>query len=326
MIETSFLSPTTRKPLKRQDDAFVDDENSEEFLVVDGISRFVPFNSYADAFGLQWKRYAKTQLDSYTGTTITEDRIRVALGVPLETLKGKKVLEAGSGAGRFTEVLLKYGAQVFTFDLSNAIEANYSNNSEGGDVCFFQADIEKIPLPYDEFDYVICLGVVQHTPSTGRSIESLYKHVKPSGTLVFDHYKRSSGQYTSLYLVYWQVIKRLPVRAQIWVTEFLTRMFFPIHWAFRKSKFIQMLLRRISPINFYFGSHELPSKQLHFEWSQLDTHDRNTDYFKRNLTREQLASTLQSIGIEDYELTQGGTGYLCRAVKPKRDTNGSITS
>ncbi|HEY0787434.1 MAG TPA: methyltransferase domain-containing protein, partial [Thermoanaerobaculia bacterium] len=85
-------------------------------------------SSYADAFGAQWRRYSRTQLDSYTGTTISRDRLRRCLGEELwEGLSGRKVLEAGCGAGRFTEVLLERGAILTSVDLSDAVVANAEN-------------------------------------------------------------------------------------------------------------------------------------------------------------------------------------------------------
>src|SRR6187397_1731582 len=41
--------------------------------------------------------------------------------------RGRVVLEAGCGAGRFTELLLAGGARVVAFDLSRAVEANREN-------------------------------------------------------------------------------------------------------------------------------------------------------------------------------------------------------
>src|SRR5256885_13320436 len=74
--------------------------------IVGGIPRFVGTENYATAFGLQWNAFRKTQLDSYTGTTISRDRLTRCLGGSLDIVRGKSVLEAGCGAGRFTEVLL----------------------------------------------------------------------------------------------------------------------------------------------------------------------------------------------------------------------------
>ena len=45
------------------------------FSVRDGIPRFVPATNYADSFGFQWNKYAKTQLDSYSGLEISHDRV-----------------------------------------------------------------------------------------------------------------------------------------------------------------------------------------------------------------------------------------------------------
>jgi hypothetical protein len=81
------------------------------FAVVGAIPRFVATESYAEAFGRQWKRFARTQLDSYTGTTVSRDRLARCLG-DLGRVASKTVLEAGCGAGRFSEVLLQAGASV----------------------------------------------------------------------------------------------------------------------------------------------------------------------------------------------------------------------
>ena len=83
-------------------------------------------------------------------------------------------MEAGSGAGRFTEVLLQTGAEVFSFDYSNAVEANLSNNGEKLNLHLFQGDILNIPFPEEYFDKVICLGVLQHTPDPEKAFISLF--------------------------------------------------------------------------------------------------------------------------------------------------------
>ena len=96
----------------------------ETFPRRNGIARFVTNSKYADAFGAQWNRYRRTQLDSYTKSSMTRDRARRCIGEKLwNELDGKQVLECGCGAGRFTEVLLIKGACVTSIDLSDAVDA-----------------------------------------------------------------------------------------------------------------------------------------------------------------------------------------------------------
>ena len=101
-------------------------ETKENFLI--------PVDSNKDSinkvenFGIQWNLFKKTQLDSFNNQNLTESRLKKCSGWDLNKLKGKCLLEMGSGAGRFTEIFLKYGAIVVSVELSNAAYANYENN------------------------------------------------------------------------------------------------------------------------------------------------------------------------------------------------------
>ena len=108
--------------------------------------RFVASDDYAAAFGWQWTHFQKSQLDSYTGTTISRDRLTRCLGGSLSIVRGKAVLEAGCGAGRFTEILIESGARVVAADLSSAVDANYANCGAATDYFVWQADIRRLPV------------------------------------------------------------------------------------------------------------------------------------------------------------------------------------
>src|SRR5262245_25568552 len=82
------------------------------FPIRAGIPRFVPDSGYANSFGLQWNRHTHTQLDRYSGLPISRSRL-FAVTEWRENLTGERILEAGSGAGRFTEVLLQTGATLY---------------------------------------------------------------------------------------------------------------------------------------------------------------------------------------------------------------------
>jgi SAM-dependent methyltransferase len=162
--------------------------SGHKYPIVNGIPRFVGSGNYSDDFGFQWNSFSRTQLDSHVGIDLSERRVERCLRGELSRLHGKNVLEAGSGAGRFTEILLKYGALVHSFDYSSAVEANARNNGTSDRLTLAQADIRQIPFPRNSFDLVICFGVLQHTPSTEGSIGHLWEMVKPGGALAIDHY------------------------------------------------------------------------------------------------------------------------------------------
>ena len=308
-----FFSVKTKLPYKEFEASLITEKN-EKIHIINGIPRFVNSENYAVAFGLQWNMFSQTQFDSFTKQPISENRLEIALGQSLESIRGLKILEAGSGAGRFTEILLKYGAEVYSFDLSNAVEANYKNNMPHGNLTLFQGDILDIHFQDEFFDISLCLGTLQHTPDSVESIRELTRVLKKGGKLVFDHYKFHPGHYLSLYLVYWSFIKRLKPQNQLKVTDFLTKIFFPVHWYFKDSWLVQFLLRRISPIAFYYGIFDL-TKQQHYEFSRLDTHDKNTDHYKRHLTERGLNKVITRFNFQKYEINHRGNGLECIAIK-----------
>ena len=90
-----------------QEGSFLVCRNGCQYEVRNGIPRIIESN-YAQAFGFQWNRFQKTQLDSYTETNITRKRLEQSLGVGLLGKLGDiNCLEIGCGAGRFTEILLE---------------------------------------------------------------------------------------------------------------------------------------------------------------------------------------------------------------------------
>src|SRR2546427_11462300 len=106
-----FISPVTGAALQRQGDALVGPRD-ERVPVVRDIPRFVPSDLYASGFGLQWNVHPETQLDSRTGAHLSQTRLERCLGTPLAALAGMRVLEAGCGAGRFTDLMVRAGAFV----------------------------------------------------------------------------------------------------------------------------------------------------------------------------------------------------------------------
>jgi len=291
----------------------------ERFPVKDGIPRFVPQETYADAFGVQWKRYRLTQLDSYSGVPITLNRIRRCLGERLwDNLTGKHVLECGCGAGRFTEILLQRGALVTSLDLSDAVEANQQNFPWSPTHRIAQADILQLPFRPRQFDIVFCLGVIPFTPRPEATIVALSKQMKSGGTLVIDHFTHSVSEFTKVAGIVRFFLKRLPPKEGLRWTERLVNFFLPLHKSVRRSRAAQVVLSRVSPVLCYY--HTLPqlNDEMQYQFALLDTHNFLTCWYRRLRTRTQIERTLKSLGLIDVVCSYGGNGVEARGRRPSK--------
>jgi 2-polyprenyl-3-methyl-5-hydroxy-6-metoxy-1,4-benzoquinol methylase len=283
--------------------------------VLRAIPRFV--EAYDGHFGLQWNTFPRTQLDSYTGTTISHDRLKRCLGAVWDDLIGKQVLECGCGAGRFTEVLLRRGASVTALDLSEAIDSARNNCERLGSVRFAQASILELPFAPQQFDLVLCIGVLQHTPSPEESIAKLWDQVKPGGHLIIDHYSFSKLRYFLTATPYLRfVLNHMNKEQALRCTNRLVKIAFPLQKALRGQRVLSRLVSRVLPINSYFRDFPELNDTLQFELSLLDTHDTMTDGYKHSRNVDEIRRVLTDLGGTAVEAWRGGNGVEARAMRP----------
>lgn len=292
-----------------------------EFPIVNGVPRFLPSQSYASSFGLQWNTFTKTQLDSYTGTSISRDRLRRIAGGSLDVFEGKLILEAGCGAGRFTEAMLNAGGRVFATDLSSAVEANRRNCGGFKDHFVCQADLRKLPVEPRTFDVVVCIGVLQHTPNPEESMQALCNYLKPGGLLLIDHYAKEYPATPIRQLLRWFLLRASP-EAALGFCVGLVNVLWPLHasmWRLRKTfpflRKVSTAFLLLSPVVDYFDAYpELGHDRLK-EWAILDTHDTLTDRYKHLRSTDQLSTHLKTCGMVSIVATYAGNGAEVRAVK-----------
>ena len=317
----SLQCPKHHIPLSRNGDDNYQCEQGCSYPIINGIPRFVSSNNYAMAFGAQWKNYQKTQLDSYTGKPISFERLKRLVGGDLSIVAGRLVLEAGCGAGRFTEILLQSGARVVATDLSEAVEANFDNCHNNNNYVVFQANLLQLPVEPNQFDVVVCIGVIQHTPNPEETIKALCGYVKPGGMLIIDHYSYNYPFTPSRRLVRALLIKTSPVFS-IRFCRLLVSLLWPIHrllWKY-SNRFLIGKLRswfiKWSPVIDYHDSYAFLGPELLFAWAMLDTHDNLTDYYKHLRSKDEIATTLALSGMEKIETADAGNGVEARAFKP----------
>ena len=281
------------------------------YPVRDRVPRFVGGEEYAGSFGFQWNKFRRTQLDSHVGLPLSAERLFRVTHWP-RSMPGSRVLEAGSGAGRFTEVLLATGATVFSFDLSNAVDANLTNNGHLSNLNLFQASILDIPVCEAIFDKVICLGVLQHTPDPEKAFFSLARYVKPGGDIAIDIY---ALRLTSL--ISWKYLLR-PITKRI-SKEHLFR------WVERVVNVLlptAIVLRRIGgawgarllPIVEY--SHLDLTLEVNREWATLDTFDMYSPVHDHPRSIRDVQRWFDAAGFEDVVVEYGPNGVIARGRRP----------
>jgi len=291
---------------------------ARDYAIRNFVPRFVGDKNYARSFGFQWNKHATTQIDRANGNELSRRRFFAATAWP-EVMRGQKLLEAGSGAGRFTAIAADTGADVFSFDYSNAVDANLANNGRRENVHLLQADIVNIPLPRRFFDRVLCLGVLQHCPDPWIAFQSLVTHLAPGGQIVID-----------VYSLKWRTL----FHPKYWLRPITTRMSEErlhkrVTWAVPKLLPLKRWLTDRVTLGRYLA-YSLPVAYQH-EWRELanehgaayieelsilDTFDWYSPAHDHPQTLSRVRQWFKSAGLENVSVAYGPNGIVGRGSQP----------
>ncbi len=270
------------------------------FPFKNGAYRIVTDDNYTENFGYQWNKFAGTQVDKTTSLDMSKVRFFAETNWDKEDLKGKRVLEVGSGAGRFSQIILDFtDAELYSVDYSNAVEANFKNNGPKDRFHLFQASIYEMPFAKGQFDKVICIGVLQHTPDVEKSVKSLIDMVKPGGELVVDFYP-IRGWWTKLHAkyIFRPYTKKLPHE------KLYKKIDKNIDWLIKTSRFFSKIglrkLNRFLPICDIDGTlpKNLPKDQLR-EMCVLDTFDMYSPEYDQPQRISTVVKWFNKYGMKD---------------------------
>jgi SAM-dependent methyltransferase len=289
------------------------DRSGHGFPIHDFIPRFVPEENYANNFGFQWNRFRRTQLDSHSGHPISRDRFFAATGWKPEELRGARVLDVGCGAGRFTEIALSSGAQVVSLDYSSAVEACRANNASHGQLDVVRGDIYHLPFKPGTFDFVYCLGVLQHTPDVERAFHCLLPPLRPGGRLAVDVYERRWTSFLAGRRWARPITTRMNRHRLYGLVERFVPRLLPLTIAIGRIPVVGRKARRILPIADYDGILPLSRDQL-TEWAILDTYDMLAPVYDQPQTEQTLRRWLAQAQLEDGEVLRPA-GLVARGRK-----------
>ncbi len=192
-VDPSKLSRDEKIRLLEAKVAFLLDEVSglrslARHLVAERLGQLPLFQQTQDSFDYQWRNLpaGHAMLSNPEWKQTAAEQVVGYTGLTRDWFRGRQVLDAGCGQGRWTYAFgkLEVGRCV-AIDISPAaIERTGEVAREFGDrVQVRRADlVQEIGLPA-EFDLVWCFGVLHHTGNTYRGFQNVARCVKPGGYL-----------------------------------------------------------------------------------------------------------------------------------------------
>ena len=317
-----IINPNNGEVLEKSGSC-LSDRLGNEFPIVDGVARIAVLENYTDNFGVQWNKFDKTQLDREdVGKDISRRRFFAETHWDNQDLTGQNVLEVGSGAGRFSRVVLEHTkASLYSVDYSDAVIANHKNNSPLAPDRFhlFQASIYELPFPDDSFEKVFCLGVLQHTPDFDASVKALISKAKIGGEIVVDFYP-IKGWWTKVHAkyIFRPITKRLSHGRLMHIIEANIDWLISAEWALHKLGL--GILARFLPIVDIWGTFpKYLSESEKREWAVLDTFDMFSPQYDNPQRIKNVVTMFRCYGAEvtfaGFEHFDGFSAAVVRGIK-----------
>ena len=120
------------------------------------------------------------------GTPFLKERL-ILNGIDLDWFNGKICLDAGCGGGRTTVALLNLGVKkAFGLDIGEGNIRDATERAEKAglkNITFNHGSVFEMPFENDTFDFVMCQGVLHHTPDIAAGLREIQRVLKPGGHL-----------------------------------------------------------------------------------------------------------------------------------------------
>ncbi|CAN2226186.1 SmtA SAM-dependent methyltransferases [Candidatus Nanopelagicaceae bacterium] len=290
---------------------------NQSFPIIGNVPRFVSPENYAGSFGIQWNRFEKTQIDSSIMTNRSESRFLDETLWDSDVLNGKYVLDAGCGAGRFSEIALKFGANLIAVDFSSAVDTAFKNLRSDSKLVI-QADLSCLPIKSNSLDYIYCIGVLQHTKDPESIVRELVRCLKPDGELTLTFYENSSW-HVKLYSKYLirPLTKRIPSHLLLKLLIKTSAVWFPVtSWLFKLPQPFSRIFRFILPIANYV-EYTYQSRGDALSEAILDTFDMLSPAYDRPIKKSTILKWIGETGVEMKQLAHRPVFGTLRFKKPR---------
>jgi SAM-dependent methyltransferase len=230
--------------------------------------------------------------------------------------KGKKVLDAGCGNGRFAYYAGKYAREVWAIDLGPAVEVARKNTASLDNVHVVQADLHNPPFPLESFDFIYSIGVLHHLPDPEAAFQNLLRYLKPGGEIqIYLYWQPERRSIKSALLRTVNSFRNLTTRLPHWAVHALA---YPSALAaFLFFVWPYQLMKRVPALRSVAAN--MPMKQyavLPFRVCVNDQLDRFSAPIENRYTKTEVEAWLSSAGLKKFQVIPN-FGWLGTGQKPE---------
>lgn len=146
----------------------------------------------AEAFERQWRSYGRLRrLFGKDAAGMARNLVGPRMGGSIDAAwyRGRRVLDAGCGHGRYLAAFASLGAQVVGLDIGRGPEAAGAPLTDPA-ISVVQGSVLAPPFGEAAFDLVFSDGVLHHTPDARAAYLALARLVKPGGAFYVWVYPR----------------------------------------------------------------------------------------------------------------------------------------
>jgi SAM-dependent methyltransferase len=293
-LDRLLVCPVCRGDLRREPGQYVCLGCAGSYPIVGGIPRFVPELQQEEqqvkgSFDLEHSRYQDSHYLHFTPKLVQQWLDEIQL--PADWFRGKLVLDAGCGSGRWTYAMAQLGATVVAVDLTNAgVEVTRRATAQLDRVAALQASVFHLPFRPGSFDLVVSWGVLHHTPDTRAAFERVAPLVKQGGQFYAMFYEKHNPLKYFFTDLLRAALRRLPEDRR--------------YEACRRLIIRNRLLYRLLAHLIICAPFPPSGDPLEVSTLQLGLYDAYAPVFNHLHTRDEVASWFQSCRFDQLVLTK----------------------
>jgi SAM-dependent methyltransferase len=219
--------------------------------------------------------------------------------------KDSYVLDIGCGTGRWTKYLTSRVNFIEAVDPSNSIFAADNLLGNIKNVRLTKAGIESLPFNDETFDFVMCIGVLHHTPDPQKALHDCLKKLKKGGYFYCYLYHNLESKNWFSKALFWsgelvrKLVCKLPMPAKAFACDILAVVVY--------MPFI-LCVRLLIVLGFKKTALKMPLAAYHnksFFIIRNDSLDKFGTKLEHRYSRQEIETMMSQAGLQNIIVSEG---------------------